>query len=1214
MLQSRSKSDGPQLVLQILSLSFTFQRQLRLKLFRQRARLGSNFVMLFLLCLLILTHFSMHYTGWRAPQSQIVGTAAKASGRLAPLLAGRAMVRDINSGIPSLASDRLIIDLTDAPPATNGDFYAYLLQGATGAGVMCGPLSLNNNALQSNCDFPGRNLIATYDTFSLQQESPVFNATLPPDALGHLRKVLVQATDTPNQVGYGVGLVQQARILHEHAGYTQESAAAADFIGAKQHIEHALNTLYGKSDPRYGDIDNDGIPSNPGDTYGLLVYTHKVSETLQAAANASDATPNIKTRVTEVRTALGNLGNGADGRWLAIFIEKANLALQATTTNDLVLYTSQMAAAANRALNGEELNDNGQIEPAEGGAVTAHAYAQRAADYLSSTVGGYVRYGASAAALQNDQLIINLPSVTAAAGEQLWIYLGLANGERAALGAVTATGGAVNATFTAAGRDLLAQYQSLYLAKGVKYAEAALPPAPLAPVRQVLVQATDTPGQVGYGVGLVQQARILFEHAGYARDSAQSQSLTEMKQHIEHALNTLYGKADLRYGDIDQDGIPSDPSDGYGLLVYTRKMSETLQLTVNHAAATANMKSRATQVRTTLNNLGNGADGGWLALFHERAKLALAATTANDALVYTNQMVGIASRILNGEDLNDNGQIEPVTGEGSAQTAYLYSQYVADYDPQALVTPPTSTPTATQPPMSPTPTATSGTPVPTGGDAYEADDQCAAAQTISSDGRFQTRTFHKQADNDWVRLDTTAGTTYIIEARVPPNAPTDVVLEIHPSCNAAATSTQNYSFSPDVRLRITASESGSYFLKLLNDQPGVFGDQVTYQLSVSAFQSTAPQTGALIIVAGRNAEGDPLQTQIHNVTNRVYRLWRNNGYAAENIRYLAPDLSLDADLDGKSDVTGLPNKANLQDAIVNWARTIVSADRALTLYIMDHGAYDKIYLDEPRSERLLPQDLHAWLNQLESAVPGVKVNIVIEACNSGSFIDPAQSISKAGRVVITSAGAFSLAWASPTGAAFSDAFLDALATGQNLYLAFDEARTNAQRRHNDQAAWLDDDGDGVPNDGQDGTLAAARGFNNPNSFDSSKDGQWKPYVVAAEVRSVAAHQHAGAAATRVRGEIWAEVRDNSGVKTVLATIYPPSYQPPTTSEALVIGPPPITLQARGNDMYAGLYGAFEEMGTYRIVISAIDDDNLESRVLEFNFSTGSRILLPIISR
>jgi len=1182
-----------------------------------RAKIG----LLFLLLLILGQYYA--YTIIRANMQGNKLSLSSAS--LDPLstLPGSAMLRDIDNGAPSLASDRLVMNFSNVTPFSNSNFYAYLLAGASATGTSCGPLTLNGAALQSTCDFPGQNLIGRYDTFHLMQETAIFNATLPLQSLVYIRQVLVTAEDTPAKVGYAVGLVKQAQILYDHATFARDAAKPpGSLVDVRVHVEHTLNTIYGTSDARYGDIDQDGVASDPSDTHGLLRYAQQVSQTLQLAANSADASDNIKQRAAQVQTGLGNLGNSTDGRWLALFIASATQALNAPTAADALPYTNQMVGLANRILNGEDLNDNGQIEPVtgEGGALTAYRYAQYTAEYVSPSVSGFVRYGSSTGDLKSDQIVINLSGVTPlAAGEAVWIYLGLDNGERNPLGSVAATGNTIQATLTVAGRDLLAQSNTIFLTKGVKYAEAVLPTGALPPIRQVLVTAEDTPAKVGYAVGLVKQAQILYDHATFARDAAKPPgSLVDVRVHVEHTLNTIYGTSDARYGDIDQDGVASDPSDTHGLLRYAQQVSQTLQLAANSADASDNIKQRAAQVQTGLGNLGNSTDGRWLALFIASATQALNAPTAADALPYTNQMVGLANRILNGEDLNDNGQIEPVTGEGGALTAYRYSQSAADYYPELLVTPLTPTPTATLAGNgpTPTPTATTGTPAPNS-DAYETDDQCPAAKSINSDGLFQSRTFHQQADNDWVRFDGLAGATYIVEARVPSNSPADVIVELHPSCEAAATTTQNHSFSPDIRLRFQAPSTGVYYLRLLNNKPTTFGPQVAYQLSVSTLQSTATQTGALIVVAGRISEGDALQGRIQNVTNRVYRLWRNNGYAADRIRYLAPDLGLDADLDGKADVTALPSNANLQDAITNWARDKVSAERALTIYLIDHGAYDKLYLDEPRSERLSPQNLNTWLTQLESAVPGVKINIIIEACNSGSFIDHHATISKQGRVVITSTGAFSLAWASVEGAAFSDAFLDALSIGQSLYLAFDEARNNAQRKHNDQAAWLDDDGDGVPNEGQDGVAAASRSFSNAGSFDPSQDGQWRPYVVNAEVIDATQRgrldPHA-IASTNVRGEIWAEVRDNSSVKTVLATIYPPSYQAPATGEELVLGPPPITLQARGNDMYAGLYGDFTEVGTYRIVVSAVDDDNLESRVLEFTFETGNRLFLPLVAR
>ncbi|MEZ4730316.1 MAG: C13 family peptidase [Caldilineaceae bacterium] len=520
--------------------------------------------------------------------------------------------------------------------------------------------------------------------------------------------------------------------------------------------------------------------------------------------------------------------------------------------------------------------------------------------------------------------------------------------------------------------------------------------------------------------------------------------------------------------------------------------------------------------------------------------------------------------------------------------------------PEATVTATiTSSPTV----ITATPTSTPTRPPAADGDAFEADDTCASAGEITTNGAIQPHTFHQADDQDWVRFAVTAGITYTIEADAPAPSPADLVLALYAQCNSGATQTQDYDFSPNARLTFVAPTSGVYYLRLRNQQSTVYGATVTYQLSVRAL-TTNHMPGALIIVAGRNKEEDALQSQIHNVTNRVYRLWRNQGYPAERIRYFATDQNLDPDNDGRADVDGLPDQDNLRTAITQWAVDKVGPQQALTLYLMDHGSYDTLYLDEPRRERLSPQQLDQWLTQLEEAAPGVKITVLLEACNAGSFIDPAQSISKPGRVVIASTGAYELAWATHSGAAFSDPLLDGLAMGKTLLSAFYEAKASAGSGLLGQTAWLDDDGDRVPNDPDDGQAAAQLSFRTVGSLGAG-DTLWQPYIVWGEVRRPAI-------AATSSGEIWAEVRDDRGVQTVVAVIYPPSYQAPTAGEELVAGPPPITLQARGSDRYAGTYSDFTESGDYRIFIYALDQEGLHSSPKEIRFNNGSRLFLPLV--
>jgi hypothetical protein len=484
-------------------------------------------------------------------------------------------------------------------------------------------------------------------------------------------------------------------------------------------------------------------------------------------------------------------------------------------------------------------------------------------------------------------------------------------------------------------------------------------------------------------------------------------------------------------------------------------------------------------------------------------------------------------------------------------------------------------------------------------DVYEPDDLCTQARAITTDGIVQVHTFHDYADADWVAFDAISGTTYLIEAQIPPGSPADVVLELYDQCDALPRDSQDPAFSPGVRLDFPASADGPFYLKLLNHDPTVYGSGVAYHLSVRALDD-APSPGAVVIVAGKWRDGDPLQPNIHHVTDAVYCLFQAHGYYGGRLHYLATDATLDPDDDGTPDVDAPPSPANLEQAITGWAVDKVGPDRAFTLYLMDHGYYDKFYLDGD-TQTVSPNELDGWLKALEAAAPGVRVNVIVEACYSGSFIDLIRTVSKPGRLVIASTGAWNLAYASNEGAAFSDAFLQALGEGMSLYGSFQEARWAVQEAHPDQTPWLDDDGDGVPNEGEDGQEAARRGF----AYAGTLGDAWPPYVAWAEIGEI---QHG-------TGVITAEVRDDTGVSEVWAVVYPPSYQPPQPGETEELVLESLTTvplsDGDGDGVYSALYDGFDETGAYRVVVHAVDGEGLMGRP---KGAEVHRLYLPLVVR
>lgn len=461
---------------------------------------------------------------------------------------------------------------------------------------------------------------------------------------------------------------------------------------------------------------------------------------------------------------------------------------------------------------------------------------------------------------------------------------------------------------------------------------------------------------------------------------------------------------------------------------------------------------------------------------------------------------------------------------------------------------------------------------------------------------MQEHTFHSQADEDWIAFQAIAGTRYLILGQIPAGSPADLTLIPYPRCGDLPGQGQNYAFAPGVQLEWLATATSPVYLKLLNHDASVFGPHVAYHLSVRTLSDTPSSTGALILVAGKLREGDPLQAHIHNVTDLIHQVFLGHGYTLDQIYYLATDPTLHG-------WNTLPTRADLEIAITDWAADKVGSDRPLTLYLVDHGDYDRFPLDQTRGQSVSAEELDGWLAELEAAQPGVKINVIVEACYAGSFIDLPQKISRPGRVVITSTSAQYVAYASPTGAIFSDHFVAALDRGDSLYGGFQNSTWAVRAVYPDQQPWLDDNGNGIPNEAGDGQEAQRRGFTYSGTL---HDNRWPPYI--AEVRSPLA-------ITAGRGLIRARVLDDKAVKDAWIVIYPPSWTPPPAGQQLVDeNSPSLPLTNEGNNWYGVTYGGFTESGAYRVVVYAQDWEGLEAQPVVVDVVTGYAVYLPMAIR
>ncbi|MEZ4620391.1 MAG: C13 family peptidase [Caldilineaceae bacterium] len=372
-------------------------------------------------------------------------------------------------------------------------------------------------------------------------------------------------------------------------------------------------------------------------------------------------------------------------------------------------------------------------------------------------------------------------------------------------------------------------------------------------------------------------------------------------------------------------------------------------------------------------------------------------------------------------------------------------------------------------------------------------------------------------------------------------------------------------------------------------------------------QRLGESPGAVLIVAGRN-ETASLQTNIYNSTNRAYRIFKSAGYSDDDIYYLAAvEQKPDGDVN-RVDDTASP--AALESAITEWARSRVGFGQPFTIYMMDHGFADRYCVDGCAvGGHVTPAQLNQWLETLESTTGVNQVNIIIEACQSGSFLDRfngtvqdiQNSLSRQNRVVITSTGRENNAYASAQGAYFSDAFFSCLADSDNLKACFDQGKAAVTVTGVDQTPWMDDNGDGLHNS-SDGSVAQGR-------FVTRFFSAVRPQITLGQV------ERNGSS-----GTLTADVTPGAeAVEIVWAAIYPPNFEEPD-DVTLNLQVPTVRLEpdASAPNRYSFTYvNGFTEVGDYRIVFYAQDRLGIHAQPRlpgDTPVATQNTLFLPFVAR
>ncbi len=479
------------------------------------------------------------------------------------------------------------------------------------------------------------------------------------------------------------------------------------------------------------------------------------------------------------------------------------------------------------------------------------------------------------------------------------------------------------------------------------------------------------------------------------------------------------------------------------------------------------------------------------------------------------------------------------------------------------------------------------------GDAYEPDDTCAQASVLETNGAVQAHNFYQPDDEDWAWFDVVTDTTYTILAS---EAETfaDVELDLYDNCAASPIYTDTNPLGTDARIVFTSAFSGTVWVQARNYDGQLYGDQTGYNLSARADRSQ----GLAIIAAGRLRMADHLQTNINNAANQAYLTFLQRGYSRDDIYYL--NVWPDQDVDGnglQDDVDGVTSVDNLRNAIQTWAQ-IQGAGPSVPLYIylVDHGLVDRFYADTV-NEVVTAESLNLWLSNLEATTGADQITVIVEMCHSGSFIDQHEEsgqglaeIAGPNRVIVSSTSSWAYAFTLGTGILFSDPFWGGMREGRSVQGSF-QAGQDAVRQagHKScpqpgeleykiscQEPWLDDNGNGIPNETDDGLLAQGRGLVAPSG--------WQVPEIA--------WVHVGEVSEEGEATIAAEVWDDGTLAGVQAMIIPPGYEPEDPGDGSLPewDVPTVTLAVSGTVAYTATYSGFQVPGNYRVVVYAWDED------------------------
>ncbi len=328
-----------------------------------------------------------------------------------------------------------------------------------------------------------------------------------------------------------------------------------------------------------------------------------------------------------------------------------------------------------------------------------------------------------------------------------------------------------------------------------------------------------------------------------------------------------------------------------------------------------------------------------------------------------------------------------------------------------------------------------------------------------------------------------------------------------------------------------------------------------------------PLTRKAIIVAGAGLSGD--SDPVHRTgAQAAYRALTRQGYkpfgAGDTLYYLSPA--------SDPGVAAAPSYNSLNYAVTDWA-----SENTLDVIIYLIGENDNGRFRINADETLDPATLGDWLDTLQSAVSGT-ISVIMDMDSAGGFFPDSAPSSGQERILAAGAAAgFQAPFYSDGLVSFSTLFWAGAGAGESVGRSFLNALEGLKffsGASSDQLPQLDDSGNGIGNEREDGALAMDFFIGDGVRFASGFPiiGNSPPEIVLS-----------GSETT-----LWVDHVTTIGeFSHVTGVVVPPDYGiDPISGDSLDY--PSFRFHDAGSGRFEAVYDDFPYYGTYRAVIYAVD--------------------------